>query len=67
MLIENFPEYERLYNVPLRTIKKMNIPAINYGCYGKDAHKWTERVYMPYTFKVLPDLVIKTLENYFFQ
>ena len=67
MLIGNFPEYERLYNVPLRTIKKMNIPAINYGCYGKDAHKWTERVYMPYTFKVLPDLVIKTLENYFFQ
>lgn len=66
MLIGNFPQYERLYNVPLRTIKKLNIPAINYGCYGKDAHKWTERVYMPYTFKVLPDLIIQTLENYFF-
>lgn len=67
MLIGNFPKYERLYNVPLQTIKKLNIPAINYGCYGKDAHKWTERVYMPYTFKVLPDLIIETLESYFFE
>jgi len=65
MLIGNFPEYKKLYNVPLQTIKKLNIPAINYGCYGKDAHKWTERVYMPYTFKVLPDLVMETLKNYF--
>lgn len=65
MLIGNFPEYEKLYNVPLKTIKKLNIPAINYGCYGKDAHKWTERVYMPYTFKVLPDLIMETLRNYF--
>jgi len=65
MLIGNFPEYKKLYNVPLQTIKKLNIPATNYGCYGKDAHKWTERVYMPYTFKVLPELVIETLNNYF--
>ncbi|EKQ58091.1 MULTISPECIES: M20/M25/M40 family metallo-hydrolase [unclassified Clostridium] len=67
MLIGNFPEYEKLYNVPLQSIKKLNIPAINYGCYGKDAHKWTERVYMPYTFEVLPQLVIKTLKNYLFK
>ncbi|OOM77529.1 succinyl-diaminopimelate desuccinylase [Clostridium puniceum] len=65
ILIGNFPEYKKLYNVPLQKIKKLNIPAINYGCYGKDAHKWTERVYMPYTFKILPDLVMKTLKNYF--
>ena len=65
LLIDNFPQYERLYNVPLKTIKKLNIPAINFGSYGKDAHKWTERVYMPYTFKVLPDLIMETLQNYF--
>lgn len=65
MLISNFPEYKRLYNVPLHTIKKLNIAAINYGSYGKDAHKWTERVYMPYTFKVLPELIIETVKSYF--
>lgn len=65
LLTGNFPQYRKLYNVPLGTIKKLNIPAINYGCYGKDAHKWTERVYMPYTFKVLPEFIIDTIEKYF--
>ena len=63
-LISNFPEYKNLYDVPIRDIKKLNIPAINYGCFGKDAHKWTERVYMPYSFEVLPKLIIKTIEHY---
>ena len=63
-LISNFPEYKNLYDVPIRGIKKLNIPAINYGCFGKDAHKWTERVYMPYSFEVLPKLIIKTIEHY---
>lgn len=66
LLIENFPEYKKLYNVPLRTIKNLNIPAINYGCYGKDAHKWTERVYMPYTFEVLPEFIMDTIKKYFY-
>ncbi|NRT72130.1 M20/M25/M40 family metallo-hydrolase [Clostridium beijerinckii] len=66
LLIENFPEYKKLYNVPLRTIKNLNIPAINYGCYGKDAHKWTERVYMPYTFQVLPEFIMDTIKKYFY-
>mgnify|MGYP000091830129 CR=1 FL=1 len=65
LLINNFPSYEKLYNVPLDKIKKLNISAINYGCFGKDAHKWTERVYMPYSFNVLPRLILKTI-NYFF-
>lgn len=65
MLIENFPAYERVYNVPLKKIKNLNMPAINYGCYGKDAHKWTERVYKPYTFEVLPKLIMHTLGEYF--
>ena len=64
-LIDNFPEYKKLYNVPIKEIKKLNIPAINYGCFGKDAHKWTERVYMPYSFEVLPKLIVKTIEHYF--
>lgn len=64
-LKDNFPEYETLYNVPLEAIKQMNIPGINYGCYGKDAHKWTERVYMPYSFEILPRLIMKTVRYFF--
>ncbi|MBD7910485.1 M20/M25/M40 family metallo-hydrolase [Clostridium cibarium] len=63
-LFRNFPEYMKLYNVPIELAKELNIPGINYGCFGKDAHKWTERVYKPYSFDVLPKLIMKTLERY---
>lgn len=62
-LMENFPEWDTIYPVPVREIRKANIPAINFGTYGKDAHKWTERVYKPYTFSVLPRLTIRAIEK----
>lgn len=64
LLIENFPGFETLYPLPIEQIQRLNIPTINYGCYGKDAHKWTERVHKPYTFGVLPKLISKTLDCY---
>lgn len=64
MLKDNFPQYASLYNVELNEIKGMNIPGINYGCYGKDAHKWTERVYMPYSYQKLPKLIEKTVKHF---
>ncbi|HBG55439.1 MAG TPA: hypothetical protein DEB16_01840 [Ruminococcaceae bacterium] len=63
-LIQNFPEYGTVYPLPLRQIKRLNIPALDYGCFGKDAHKWTERVYAPYSFGVLPRFLIETLEEF---
>lgn len=63
-LIQNFPEYGTVYPLPLERIKALNIPAVNYGCFGKDAHKWTERVYTPYSFGTLPRFLIKTLEEF---
>ena len=53
-----------LYPLPVDKIQELNIPALNYGCYGKDAHKWTERLYKPYTFGVLPKLILKTIDNF---
>ena len=41
MLVKNFPGFDELYPLPLSDIRNLDIPAINYGCYGKDAHKWT--------------------------
>lgn len=59
VLRRNFPKMESLYPVPIDKIRKLNIPALNIGTWGKDAHKKIERVYKPYTFGVLPR-VIKT-------
>lgn len=56
-LINNFPEWHTIYPVPVKLIQQTNIPAVNFGVYGKDAHSWTERVYKPYSFQILPELV----------
>jgi arginine utilization protein RocB len=63
-LIDNFPDWSHLYNIPIHEINSLNIPAINYGCYGKDAHKWTERVYKPYSFDTLPKLILLTVYKF---
>ena len=58
-LTRNLPEWNTIYGIPFGTIKKLNIPSVNMGVYGKDGHKWTERVYKPYSFGVLPELIRK--------
>lgn len=63
LLISNFPGFEQLYPVPVDKIRNLNIPAVNFGCYGKDAHKWTERVHIPYTFEHLPVLIKNTIDE----
>ena len=63
-LYANLPGGKKVSPVPTERIRKTGIPAIDYGVYGKDAHKWTERVYKPYSFRVLPRLILKTVEKF---
>ncbi len=63
-LINNFPGWDAVYPAPVGTAKRLNVPALNFGVYGKDAHKWTERVYKPYTFSVLPELTVKAIDRF---
>ena len=56
-LKNNFPAMNQLFPMPLETMKELNIPCLNFGVYGKDGHKRTERVYKPYSFQVLPKLI----------
>lgn len=64
-LVENFPAQNQLFPVPLEQIQALNIPAVNFGVYGKDAHKWTERVYMPYSFETLPKMLVAAVAEFF--
>jgi arginine utilization protein RocB len=59
-LVHNLPEWGNVYQVPIQQIREMNVPAITMGCYGKGAHTWTERLYRPYSFNVLPRLILQT-------
>ncbi|WLR46630.1 M20/M25/M40 family metallo-hydrolase [Halobacillus litoralis] len=56
-LLQNFPDYEYTYPLPIKEIRDLNIPSVNMGVYGKDGHKWTERVHKPYSFDTLPMLI----------
>ncbi|MGN1023165.1 MAG: M20/M25/M40 family metallo-hydrolase [Lachnospiraceae bacterium] len=55
-LLDNFPGFSITYSLPVDLIRRLDVPAVNIGTYGADCHKWTERLHMPYTFGVLPQL-----------
>ncbi|MCO7128141.1 M20/M25/M40 family metallo-hydrolase [Sporolactobacillus shoreicorticis] len=56
-ILNNFPGWGKTYSVPLDPIRKLNIPVLDMGVYGKKAHTWKERVYKPYSYRVLPTLI----------
>lgn len=56
LLAINVPGWGRLYELPTDTLTSLDIPILNLGPLGKDAHKSTERVYLPYLLEELPCL-----------
>jgi arginine utilization protein RocB len=63
-LTENLAGYGELFTYPFEEMKSLNIPVINLGPIGKDAHKLTERVHIPYLTETLP-LLLKRLTAYY--
>ncbi|RYL94350.1 M20/M25/M40 family metallo-hydrolase [Sporolactobacillus sp. THM7-4] len=59
----NFPGWGKTYSIPIDAIRKLNIPVIDMGVYGKKAHTWMERVYRPYSFRILPKMIRKMTER----
>jgi len=45
-----FPSYSKRYVLPLEVISNLNIPFFNLGPLGKDAHQYSERIDMDYSF-----------------
>ncbi|MBD8070361.1 M20/M25/M40 family metallo-hydrolase [Bacillus sp. PS06] len=62
-LTGNMPLYDRGYSLPLEQLRLLNMPVINVGPIGRDAHKWTERLHINYAFEILPDFLHFTIEN----
>ncbi|MBQ1215080.1 MAG: M20/M25/M40 family metallo-hydrolase [Firmicutes bacterium] len=61
--MENMPGYGTVYSLPMKEMQKLNLPVLDIGSFGKDAHKFTERIEKKYTFEVAPELVYKTVMN----
>ncbi|GEB76972.1 M20/M25/M40 family metallo-hydrolase [Sporolactobacillus inulinus] len=64
-IVHNFPGWGKTYSVPLDRIRKLNIPVLDMGVYGKKAHTWMERLYKPYSYGVLPKLIRSMTERIF--
>jgi arginine utilization protein RocB len=59
----NMPNWGFSYGLPVETIKKLDLPVMNIGGYGKDAHKNTERLHLDYSFRIYPELLAYAIEQ----
>lgn len=60
-LKRNTPGFGTFYDLPLEEMQALDLPVLDIGSFGKDAHKFTERIEKHYTFEVAPELVYKTV------
>jgi arginine utilization protein RocB len=57
MLSANSPAWRRRSGFDYGATSLLNLPVANVGPWGRDYHQRIERVYMPYSFEVLPELL----------
>ncbi|MDD2496454.1 MAG: M20/M25/M40 family metallo-hydrolase [Tissierellia bacterium] len=53
----NMLMWKDIYYIPLEEIKEISMPVLNIGPWGKDIHKYTERVYKEDLFYRIPELI----------
>ncbi|MCF6137789.1 M20/M25/M40 family metallo-hydrolase [Pseudalkalibacillus berkeleyi] len=65
-LFGNMPLFQNGYQFPLDELQQLKIPVMNFGPLGRDAHKWTERLNVDYSFgafhEMLPVAISKLLK-----
>lgn len=54
----NSPGWDVVYKIPFEKMKKLEMPVLNLGPWGKDLHKTTERVYADDVFERIPNIII---------
>jgi arginine utilization protein RocB len=53
----NLPGGQRAFSIPFEAMSNLTAPVINVGPFGKDAHKKTERLHVPFAFEQLPKML----------
>lgn len=56
-VINNHPAWGTKHIVHYDQIRALNVPVINIGPYGFDAHRQYERVEIPYSMEIVPNLI----------
>lgn len=64
-LLQNMPLWQNGYELPLNKCQPLDIPVMNIGPFGKDAHKMTERLHVRYSLESLPQMLEWTIHRIF--
>jgi arginine utilization protein RocB len=56
-LAKNTPGWGKIYSLPLEALFEMEVPVVNLGPSGQDAHKYTERLDLRYYLGAYPGLL----------
>ncbi|SNZ10504.1 Arginine utilization protein RocB [Terribacillus aidingensis] len=64
-LISNMPLQKKGFTLPADLMEGLQMPVLHLGPYGKDAHQWTERLEITYSFGKLPDLMEQAIQYAF--
>lgn len=59
----NMPQYGVKYIHPVDKIRKIDVPVVNIGTFGRDGHMLTERVDMQQTFQNVPNITYETIRR----
>lgn len=60
---DNNPGWGTKHYVEYQDIRDINVPVINIGPYGLDAHKKFERMEMTYSLEIVPNLTYNVIRN----
>jgi len=63
VMVANTPPWEARIAFDYRAIAALALPVVNIGPWGRDYHQRLERVQMPYSFGVLPELVWRVVRD----
>ena len=61
----NMPLWQKTYDVPFAEMQALSMPVINIGPWGKDYHKFTERVYKIDLYERTPGLLESAIDYLF--
>ncbi len=62
-LAHNTPGWGPIYDIDLDDLLKLDIPVVNLGPWGKDAHKFMERLDVDYSLEVVPKLLKSLIQK----
>ncbi|MGG6440314.1 M20/M25/M40 family metallo-hydrolase [Saccharococcus caldoxylosilyticus] len=64
-LTDNMSLWNRGYDLPLDALAKFQVPVLNVGPVGRDAHQWTERLNVPFAFTTVKAWLEYTIKEVF--